>query len=594
VTIPLLLRSLGSPNVLINQDLCGGCRGVSGRVTGLDITRGEDIEHAKCALVVGRNSYAADPCEWMKLKELKKRGGRVVALDPKRTPVTELADLWLRPRPGTDAALGLAMMNVLIAEDLYDRAFVERWCHGFEHLRERVAPFTPEVAERHTGVSAADIVAAARLYADGPSVFVSGHGIDAFSRGVQTFRAFHCLVAISGNVDRLGGNRRSKRPKGFRDYMHVVHDPEFRLPREIEEQRIGADKFPLWSGPEGWQAACHNPSVMEAILTGRPYPVRAMYVSGVNPVVTYPNTPRTVEAFKSLDFLMVATDMMTPTAELADIVLPKTTGIEEEDVKLAHSAGAVTYCYPVVPPLGEARGDLEIAIALLDRMTARNAVTKNLFRWRTPREFVEFLLGNSGISIDELREHGFARFDYTLGDFEKRPFPTKTGKVELYSERLASLKLDPLPNYTPPTADAAPSEITDRFPLLLLTGDREKTYHHSRFREQDWAKKVSPHPRLLVHPETAAAHALADEQWVCVETHDGPGSCRLKVKITDGTPKGVVSTGMGWWLPDAAGPDHGAYDININAAMTYDGPWDPMSGSVDTRGLRCRVVPVRA
>jgi anaerobic selenocysteine-containing dehydrogenase len=289
---------------------------------------------------------------------------------------------------------------------------------------------------------------------------------------------------------------------------------------------------------------------------------------------------------------MVATDMMTPTAELADIVLPKTTGIEEEDVKLAHSAGAVTYCYPVVPPLGEARGDLEIAIGLLDRMAVRNAVTKNLFRWRTPREFVEFLLGNCGITVDELREHGFARFDFTLGDFEKRPFPTKTGKVELYSERLASLGLDPLPNYTPPTADAAPSEITDRFPLLLLTGDREKTYHHSRFREQDWAKKVSPHPRLLVHPETAAAHALIDDQWVRVETHNGPGTCRLKVKITDGTPKGVVSTGMGWWLPDASGPDHGAYDININAAMTYDGPWDPMSGSVDTRGLRCRVVPV--
>jgi anaerobic selenocysteine-containing dehydrogenase len=594
VTIPLLLRSLGSPNVLINQDLCGGCRGVSGRVTGLDITRGEDIEHARCALVVGRNSYAADPCEWMKLKELKKRGGRIVVLDPKRTPVTEMADLWLRPRPGTDAAIGLAMMNVLIAEGLFDRAFVERWCHGFDALRERIAPFTPEMAERHTGVSAADIVAATRLYADGPSVFVSGHGIDAFSRGVQTFRAFHCLVAISGNVDRLGGNRRTKRPHGFRDYLQVVHDPAFRLPREIEEQRIGANKFPLWSGPEGWQAACHNPSVMEAILTGRPYPVRAMYVSGVNPVVTYPNTPRTVEAFKSLDFLMVATDMMTPTAELADIVLPKTTGIEEEDVKLAHSAGAVTYCYPVVPPLGEARGDLEIAIALLDRMAARNAVTKNLFRWRTAREFVEFLLGDSGITVEQLRETGFAHFDFTLGNFAERPFPTKTGKVELFSERLASLGLDPLPNYIAPSADSASADACERFPLLLLTGDREKTYHHSRFREQNWAKKVSPHPRLLVHPETASAHALADDQWVRVETHNGPGSCRLKVKITDGTPKGVVSTGMGWWLPEAEGPDHGAYDININAAMTYDGPWDPMSGSVDTRGLRCRVVPAQA
>src|SRR5262245_10346616 len=330
---------------------------------------------------------------------------------------------------------------------------------------------------------------------------------------------------------------------------------------------------------------------MEAILTGRPYPMRAMYVSGVNPVVTYPNTPRTVEAFRSLDFLMVASDMMTPTAELADIVLPKTTGIEEEDVKLAHCAAAVAYTYPVIEPRGEARGDLEIAIALLDRMAARNAVTKNLFRWRTSREFVEFLLGDCGITVDELRKRGFAAFPYTLGNFDERPFPTKSGKVELYSDRLAALGLDPLPNFTAPADHVVPSE---RFPLLLLTGDREKTYHHSRFREQDWARKVSPHPRLLVHPETAEAYALSDEQWVRVETENGPGSCRLKVKITDGTPEGVVSTGMGWWLPDAAGPDRGSLDININAAMTYDGPWDPMSGSVDTRGLRCRIVPVHA
>jgi len=147
VTIPLLLRSLGSPNVLINQDLCGGCRGVSSRVTGLDIVRGEDIDNAACALVVGRNSYAANPVEWTQLKNLKKRGGRVIVLDPKRTPAAEIADLWLRPRPGTDAAIGLAMMHVLIRESLYDRDFVAQWCTGFEALRDRAQRLTPEFAE---------------------------------------------------------------------------------------------------------------------------------------------------------------------------------------------------------------------------------------------------------------------------------------------------------------------------------------------------------------------------------------------------------------------------------------------------------------
>jgi anaerobic selenocysteine-containing dehydrogenase len=316
-----------------------------------------------------------------------------------------------------------------------------------------------------------------------------------------------------------------------------------------------------------------------------------MYVSGVNPVVTYPNTQKTVAALRSLDFLVVASDMMTPTAELADIVLPTTTGIEEEDVKLAHTASAITYTYPAVPPRGEARSDLDIAIALLDRMQARNAVTKNLFRWRTQREFVDYLLGDSKITVDMLRERGFVEFPSNFGNFEERPFRTKTGKAELYSEQLAALGLDPLPNFVAQRARPGPRESGERFPLILLTGDREKTYHHSRFREQDWAKKVSPHPLLLVHPETARVHSLSHNEWARLETENGPGSCRLKIKVTEATPEGVVSTGMGWWKPESATPDRGAFDININAAMTYDGPWDPMSGSADTRGIRCRVVP---
>ena len=126
----------------------------------------------------------------------------------------------------------------------------------------------------------------------------------------------------------------------------------------MERQTIGADRFPLWAGPDGWQMACHNPSVLEAILTGRPYPVRAMYVSGVNIVVTYPDTARTVRALRSLDFLAVATQMLTPTAELADLVLPKTTTLEEEEVALSPAGPCVVYTRAVARPRGEARNDL--------------------------------------------------------------------------------------------------------------------------------------------------------------------------------------------------------------------------------------------
>lgn len=586
LTIALLMRSMGSPNWMINQDLCGGCRALSDRITGLGIERGEDLEHTRCALVVGRNPSAADPAQWQALKRAKARGARIIAIDPKRVPVVELADLWLRVRPGTDAALALAMTHVLISERLYDQAFVAKWTHGFDALAARAAQYPPDVASRLTGVAADDIVRAARMYADGPSSFVSGHGIDAFSAGVQTFRAYHCLVAISGNVDREGGNRRVKKPRGFRTYLDLLQHPDFRLPRDIEERTIGADRFPLWAGPRGWQMACHNPSVIDAILTGQPYPVRAMYVSGVNIVVTYPNPRKTAEALRSLDFLAVATQYMNPTAELADLVLPKTTTLEEEEVSLNPGGPCLTFTRAAVAPRGEARCDLDIATALLDRLQARGAITKRFFQWRTPREFSEFLLADTGVSLEALAAQGFAAFPYQVGNFEAQTFNTPTGRIELSSVTLEHLGLDPLPDLV-----ATPVSDTqqDAYPLVLLTGDREKAYHHSRFREQEWARRISPDPELRVHPETAAKYGVATGDWVTVETAGGPGACRLRVDVTDATPPDVVSTGMGWWFPDAAGPDRGAFDVNVNAAMSYDGPWDPVSGSADTRGLRCRI-----
>ncbi len=588
--VALLMRSLGSPNWMINQDLCGGCRAVSDRITGLAITGGEDIDNTDCALVVGRNPHAADPAQWRALRRAKERGAHIVVIDPIRTPAVDLADLWLQPRPGTDAALALAMMQVLIAEEQYDRAFVARWCHGFEALAERAARYTPEVAAEITGVAADDILAAARLYGAGPSTFVSGHGIDAWSAGVQTFRAFHCLVAISGNLDRVGGNRRSKTPPGFRTYIDLLHDPAFRLPRETELQTIGADRFPLWAGPEGWQPACHNPSVIDAILTGNPYPVRGMYISGVNIAVTYPDARRTMAALRSLDFLAVASQTMTPTAALADIVLPKTTTLEEEEVSLQSAGPCVTFTRAVLSPRGEARRDLEIAAGLVERLQTRGALSEEFLPWRTQRAFNQFLLGDSGIAMDALMERGYAEFPYRLGDFEAQEFRTPSGKVELYADRLEALGLDPLPDWTPPSGPPDPAESRTAYPLILLTGAREKTYHHSRFREQEWARKISPDPWLRVHPETAGANGIAAGDWVAVETAGGPAPCRLKARITEDVPRDVVSTGMGWWLPEAPAPEHGALDVNVNAAMSYGPPWDPASGSADTRGLRCRIV----
>jgi len=586
VAFALFLRSLGSPNWMINQDLCGGCRAVSDMVTGLGIHNGEDVANAHTLLLVGANPQAANPVQWQRIKGAKARGARMIVLDPLRTQAASMADLWLQPRPGTDAAIAMAMMHETIRTGRHDRAFVERWCHGFEQLATRVQDWTPQRAEQASGVPAASIAEAARLYADGPACFVSGHGIDAVSNGVQTFRAFHCLLAICGNLDREGGNRRAKRPKGLRTNFDLLQEPAFALPDAVWRQTLGADRFPLWAGPQGWQTACHNPTVIEAILTGKPYPVRALYVSGVNIAVTYPDTPRTLQALRSLDFLAVATSQMTPTAALADLVLPKTTTLEEEEVTLQGSGPCITYTAPASERQGEARTDVEIASALLDRLGRLGAVEAVRMPWRTQRELNQYLVKDAGIDIDVLAQVGYLEFDYRCGDFDKQVFRTPSGKVELYSERLAALGQDPLPCWTP----TASSLIDDAaFPLRLQTGLREKTYHHSRFREQSWAKKVSPDPLLRIHPDTAGSLGIAQGDWVEVQTHGHAGSCRLKAQVTDTTAPGIVVTGMGWWRPDGATPNYGALDININAAMNYAGPYDPLSGSKDTRGLACRV-----
>jgi thiosulfate reductase/polysulfide reductase chain A len=589
--VALLMRSLGSPNWMMNQDLCGGCRALSDKVTGLGIVGGEDVDNTRCALIVGRNPSAADPVQWMGLKRAKEKGAKFIVIDPAETPAAKLADIWMRPKPGSDAAIALSMLYVIIEENLYDRDFVENWTRGFDELKQRAADYPPARAAELAGVSADDIVTAARLYAGGPSCFVSGHGIDAFSNGVQTFRAFHCLVAITGNVDGKGGNIRVKRPRGFRNYIDILHDPEFALPPDVAAKTLGADRFPLWAGPKGWQTSAHNPTVLDAILTGKPYPVRAMYVSGVNIAVTYPDTRKVLAALKSLDFLAVASHMMTPTSEIADIVLPKTTGLEEEEVSLEPSAQIVCYTNPVKPPEGAARSDFDFTTDLARRLETRGIDTRKFFPWESKQAFNEYLLGDE-IDWDLFKKQGWAPFDFKLGNFDEAGFKTPSGKIELWSETLDAVGVDPLPAYETPRAEQSSPSDRKNFPLILITGAREKTYHHSRYRDQAWARKVSPFPLLQIHPDDADRLNLADGDWIAVETAGMDGVCKVKVTITRETDAGTVRTGMGWWLPEADGPEKGALDVNVNVALSYDGPWDPVTGSADTRGLPCRVTPI--
>ena len=248
----------------------------------------------------------------------------------------------------------------------------------------------------------------------------------------------------------------------------------------------------------------------------------------------------------------------------------------------------------VVPPQGEARSrDRHRRAAARQDGRSGRPLARHLLPWRSQREFNTYLLGDSGIRIEDLERTGYHQV-------QRRAGPATAGRSRRRPARSSSsrppwqtLGLDPLPAYDAAEPRArCPRSAARRYPLILVTGDREKSYHHSRFRDQPWALKVSPDPRLTMHPDTARALGLDDGAWVQLEVARGKGTCRLRIKLSDATPPDVVNTGMGWWLPSDPAPEHGALDVNINAALAYDGPWDPVSGSSDIRGLPCRVVPV--
>lgn len=583
-----LLRCIGSPNLMINQDLCHGCRATAAMFTGLGglgAEPGSELTKAATVLVVGKSPSESHVVDWSHLKAVKARGARIIAVDPRRTQLARMADQWLAVKPGTDAALALGMIHVILQENLQDHDFVAQWTTGLAELRERAASYAPSGAADITGVPADAIAEAARTFATlKPGCLILGHGIDAQANGVHTAIAFQSLLALTGNIDRPGTNRLPKRLAGFRD--NFVNAPEICLPQETEKQVIGGARFPFWSGRESWAKAAHNPSLLRAVLTGDPYPVRALYVSGANIACTYPDHHTTVEALRSLDLLVVAGDQMTPTGELADYFLPKTTLLEEEDVFMEGSGPCLSLTRRILEPLGEAKTDIDIAVGLRDALRARGLLDHELMPWNSHREFNDYLLEKTGVRLDDLKTTAFHRVSFEYGQYRTAGFKTASGKFEFRCDGLQSVGVPAVPDYKVPPYAAPPEE----FDLTLLTGIRTMAYQNSRFREHAWARRMQDAPELRMHPETAARRSISRDDWVWVQTAPDMPRCLLKAHLTEEMPLDTVGTGMGWWYPEITRTDHGAATFNIGVAVKYGPHYDPVSGSAEARNTACRVL----
>jgi anaerobic selenocysteine-containing dehydrogenase len=504
---------------------------------------------------------------------------KIIVIDPRQTELAKKADIWLQVRPGADDALALAMLQVLIEEQLYDEAFVRRWTYGFEALAEHVRKFTPEWAEPITWVPAKDIRAAASLFArTRPAMLEWGCAIEHTPKCIQTVRAVSMLPALTGNIDVPGGWVFGMH--GLGRFPSLIEN----LTPEANAKRLGADRFKLLCGEGADLPAAHIPSLLRAMREGKPYPVKAFLIFGNNTLVTYANSLQAREALMSLDFIVCADLFMTPTAELADIVLPAAAWPELDQLAgLPTIAANVVLAQQKAVQIGECRSDEEIFVELACRM--------KLGLCTEPVKDVldaQLRAGGLKITFDELKQRGFIKVPFKYRKYETGGFNTPTRKIELYSTRFEQMGYDPLPSYRePPESPLATPEVAKDYPLVLTTGARISHFFNSEHRQIEVLRKAHRYPIVEIHPQTAAPLGIANGDWVVIETRRG--RIRQKAKLTTGIDPRVIHAEHGWWYPEISDSDHGVWMSNVNLLTDNQPPYDPAMGTYQLRGLLCRI-----
>jgi anaerobic selenocysteine-containing dehydrogenase len=507
---------------------------------------------------------------------------RIIVVDPRETELARRADLWLRLRPGTDDALALSFLHVIIGEGLHDAPFVERWTHGFEELRQHVRQYTPEWAEQTTWVAADTIRAAARLFArTKPAMLEWGCAVEHTPKCVQTVRALSMLPAVTGNVDVPGGWVFGMH--GLGRFPSLIEN----LTPEMSARRLGADRFKLLGGEGADLPAAHIPTLLQAMREGKPYPVKAFLVFGNNTLTTYANARLVYESLMKLDFMVCADLFLTPTAELADIVLPAALWTEIDQLAgLPTVAANVVLANQKAVRVGECRADEEIFVELARRM-----------KLPVGTESVESVLnqqleaGGTGLKFAELKQKGFVKIPFKYRKFEESGFKTPTGRIELYSTRFEQMGYAPLPSYEePPESPISRPDVAKNYPLVLTTGGRIPYFFNSEHRQIEKLRKAQRDPMVDIHPDTAARYGIKKGDWIWIETRRG--RMRQRARITAGIDPRVVSAEHGWWFPEKSAPDYGVWQSNVNLLTDNEPPYDPAMGTYQLRALLCRVAKV--
>ena len=509
-------------------------------------------------------------------------GSYGIAVDPRRSETAKHCKMWLPIRPGTDCALALAMIHVIIREGIYDKEFVEKWTVGFDKLSDHVADCSPQWAQAITGVPAQDTVEAAKRYAmEKPSVLEWGVSIEQNPNSLQTVRALSLLRGLTGNIDIPGGDIFG---------MEIIRPyPVLRnmLPEGMNAKRIGSDTFKLLSGPRAYLPSAHIPGLFRAMRTGDPYRIKALLIFGSNPMVTVANTREVYESLLKLDLLVVTDLFMTPTAAMADYVLPAALWPEVNQLmEIPLVAGNAVIAQQKVVQVGECRPCEEIMIDLAKRLNLPGAE-------ETLESILNYRLEPLGVTFEELKSKHIIFPPHEYYKFEKKGFRTPSRKVELYCKSLERAGYDALPTFKePPESPDSQPELAKTFPYVLTTGSRRSEFFHSEHRQIESLRRRRPYPIAEIHPATAEPHGIGAGDWITVSSPRG--RIRMRAEVTDDIRRGVVNVDHGWWFPEKEGPDFGVWESNANLLTSNAAPYDPAFGSYQLRGLLCSIEKIEA
>ena len=529
---------------LLDRTICStpGKVGLSytlGASIGMDMERFVD---SKLILLWGTNPITSTVHLWSRVVEARRRGARVIAIDPYRSLSAEKCDQHIALLPGTDGALALAMMHVLIAEDLLDHDYVARYTLGFDGLAQRAAEYLPERVAAICGIDAATIVALAREYGTAKPVAIRvNYGMQRTAGGGMAMRTIACLPALIGAWRDPEGGLLLSSSGAYPIDRAALERPDLipGRPRTINMSTIG-----------------------DALTTSDDLSIKAIIVYNSNPVAVAPESEKVIAGFAREDlFTVVIEHFQTDTADYADIVLPATTQLEHFDIHASYGHLYWMINNPAIAPLGEAKPNTEVFRQLAIRMGFDDPCFTD-----SDEDLAQCALaahpGNAGISVARLKEQGWQRLAVPerYAPFAEGNFPTPSGKCEFFSARLQQQGFDPLPVYHPPRESVATApELGRRYPLAFISPPA-RNFLNSSFANVGVLKTLETAQRVELHPDDAAARGIADGD--AVRVHNDRGEFTAIARVTSNVRRGLA-VGLGiWWHKDTL---HGR---NINAVTS--------------------------